>query len=383
MTHQLRSKLPKVGDTIFATMTQLAMQHEAINLSQGFPSFDPPELLQQRLTQAMQDGANQYSPLSGLPKLRAQIAAKIKRLYGQTVDADHAINVTSGATQAMFVAVSAVVQAGDEVIMFDPAYDAYEPVVELNGGRAIHLPLSPPTYHIDWQRVQDALSPRTRLIMINTPHNPTGMTLSAEDMGTLAELVRDSNILLLSDEVYEHIVFDGRPHQSLLSHPELAERAFVISSFGKTYHITGWKVGYCIAPKQLMVEFRKIHQYMVFCTMTPAQIALADFMAQRPEYANELANFYQQKRDVFCEAIQTSRFRFRPTASTFFQLLDYSPITDQADTVYARQLVEQIGVASIPVSVFCAAPSSDPLLRFCFAKDDDTLREAGRRLSQV
>lgn len=383
MTIQLRSKLPKVGDTIFATMTQLAMQHQAINLSQGFPSFDPPELLQQRLTQAMQDGANQYSPMSGLPKLRAQIAAKIKALYKRTVAVDDEINVTTGATQAMFVAVSTMVQPGDEVIMFDPAYDAYEPVVELNGGRAIHIPLSPPTYHIDWQRVKDTLSPRTRLIMINTPHNPTGMALSTEDMATLADLVRDTSIVLLSDEVYEHIVFDGRPHQSLLSHPELAERTFVISSFGKTYHATGWKVGYCIAPKPLMREFRKIHQYMVFCTMTPAQIALADFMEQCPDYAVELSNFYQQKRDTFCEAIQSSRFRFQPTASTFFQLLDYSPITDRADTVYARQLVEEIGVASIPVSVFCAEPPSSHLLRFCFAKDDDTLREAGRRLSQV
>ncbi|HET6630086.1 MAG TPA: methionine aminotransferase [Woeseiaceae bacterium] len=381
------SKLPDVGTTIFAVMSQLAQECNAINLSQGFPSFDPdPELLR-LIDHYLHAGANQYAPMPGVPALRQAIAAKVQRLYGRPVDENTEVTVSTGATEGLFSAIQALVRPGDEVIVFDPAYDSYEPAVTLAGGQTRHIPLvtagSETDFRIDWQRFADALNGRTRLIILNFPQNPTGAVLSADDLGTLADTVRDTSAYLLSDEVYEHIIFDGVAHQSLLRHDELWQRSLVLSSFGKTYHATGWKVGYCVAPPELTAEFRKVHQFTCFAVVTPIQHALADFMAQTPEHYAELPRFYEAKRDKFCELVAGSRFRFRPAGGTFFQLLDYSDITDEPDVDYARHLTREIGVASIPVSVFCEEPPPGHKLRFCFAKDDATLEEAARRLCQL
>ncbi len=381
------SKLPDVGTTIFAVMSQLAQECDAINLSQGFPSFDPdPELLR-LIDHYLHAGANQYAPMPGVPALRQAIAAKVERLYERSVDENTEVTVSTGATEGLFSAIQALVRPGDEVIVFDPAYDSYEPAVTLAGGRTRHIPLvtegSETDFRIDWQRFADTLNDRTRLVILNFPQNPTGAVLSADDLDTLAQTVRDSSAYLLSDEVYEHIVFDGVAHQSLLRHDELWERSLVLSSFGKTYHATGWKVGYCVAPPDLTAEFRKVHQFTCFAVVTPIQHALADFMAKTPEHYAELPAFYEAKRDRFCELVSGSRFRFRPAGGTFFQLLDYSEITDEPDVEYARRLTREIGVASIPVSVFCEEPPPGNTLRFCFAKDDATLEEAARRLCQL
>jgi len=377
------TKLPKVGTTIFTEMSQLAAALGAINLSQGFPDFDAPAALRERVAHYINSGANQYAPMTGVPLLREAIAHKCERLYGRRPCADTQVTVTSGATEALFAAISAVVRRDDEVILFDPCYDSYEPAIELNGGRAIHLPLNEQDFSIDWNRLADAINPRTRMIVINTPHNPTGSVLGAADLDRLATLVRDTDILLIGDEVYEHIVFDGAAHQSLLCHEELALRSFVISSFGKTYHATGWKVGYCIAPGPLSTEFRKVHQYLVFSTMTPAQLGLADFLQDAPEYYLELPAFYQAKRDLFSALMAPSRFRLSAAAGTYFQLADYSAISDLADTEFAKWLTREAGVATIPVSVFCQQPLQRKLVRFCFAKGEDTLREAAARLCNL
>ncbi len=381
------SKLPDVGTTIFAVMSQLAQECNAINLSQGFPGFDPhPELLR-LIHHYLRAGANQYAPMPGVPSLRQAIAAKVERLYGRTVDENTEVTVSTGATEGLFSAIQALVRPGDEVIVFDPAYDSYEPAVTLAGGRTRHIPLaasgSATDFHIDWQRLADTLNERTRLVILNSPHNPTGAVLSADDLDTLADTVRATSAYLLSDEVYEHIIFDGAAHQSLLRHDELWQRSLVLSSFGKTYHATGWKVGYCVAPPELTAEFRKVHQFTCFSVTTPIQHAIADFMAKTPEHYAELPAFYEAKRDRFCELVSGSRFRFQPARGTFFQLLDYSDITDEPDVDYARHLTREIGVASIPVSVFCAEPPPGHKLRFCFAKDDATLEEAARRLCQL
>jgi len=377
------SKLPKVGTTIFTVMSQLANEAGAINLSQGFPDFDGPEFLRERVAHYIQNGANQYAPMTGVPALREAIAGKTQSLYGRTVCADSEITVTSGATEALFAAIAAVVRQGDEVIVFDPAYDSYEPAIELNGGRAVHLALPPPAFNIDFEQLKAAITPKTRMIIVNSPHNPTGAVLSADDLEALAELVRDTDILLLSDEVYEHIAFDGAPHQSLLLHNELAARSFVVSSFGKTFHTTGWKVGYCVAPAPLSAEFRKVHQYLTFSTVTPVQLALADMLQQHPEHYLELPAFYQQKRDFFCEQMQGSRFTFTKATGTYFQLMDYSAISDLPDTEFCRWLIKEAGVAAIPISVFSEAPMDTRLVRFCFAKDDDTLKAAAEALCKI
>lgn len=377
------SKLPKVGTTIFTVMSQLANEAGAINLSQGFPDFDGPEFLRERVAHYIQNGANQYAPMTGVPALREAIAGKTQSLYGRTVCADSEITVTSGATEALFAAIAAVVRQGDEVIVFDPAYDSYEPAIELNGGRAVHLPLPPPAFNIDFEQLKAAITPNTRMIIVNSPHNPTGAVLSADDLEALAELVRDTDILLLSDEVYEHIAFDGAPHQSLLRHDELAARSFVVSSFGKTFHTTGWKVGYCVAPAPLSAEFRKVHQYLTFSTVTPVQLALADMLQQHSEHYLELPAFYQQKRDFFCEQMQGSRFTFTKATGTYFQLMDYSAISDLPDTEFCRWLIKEAGVAAIPISVFSEAPMDTRLVRFCFAKDDDTLKAAAEALCKI
>ena len=381
----VKSKLPGVGTTIFTVMSQLAADCGAINLSQGFPSFDPDPELMRLIDHHLRAGANQYAPMPGVPSLRREIAAKVSALYGRSVDENAEVTVCTGATEGLFSAIQAMVRPGDEAVVFDPAYDSYEPAVTLAGGRTRHVPLAEVEgdFRIDWQRLRDALSEKTRIIILNFPQNPTGAVLTEAGLATLAEMLRDTQIFLVSDEVYEHIIFDGVAHQSLLRHEELWQRAFVISSFGKTYHATGWKVGYCIAPPMLTNEFRKVHQFTTFAVVTPIQHAIADYMARTPEHYERLPSFYEAKRDRFCALVQNSRFRFRPARGTFFQLLDYSEITDEADVDYARRLTKEIGVASIPVSVFCKEPPSGRKLRFCFAKDDATLAQAAEKLCQL
>ncbi len=381
------SKLPATGTTIFAVMSSLAEECDAINLSQGFPNFNPSQKLLDLVGQYLNSGANQYAPMPGVPALRKAIAAKVQTLYGRSVDFESEITVCDGATEGLFSAIQAVVRSGDEVIVFDPAYDSYEPSVTLAGGRTIHIPLitssDKPDFHIDWERLKDSVTNKTRLIILNFPHNPTGVILSPDDLDKLADIIRQTKTFLLSDEVYEHIVFDGAAHESLLKHDELWARTFVVSSFGKTYHATGWKVGYCVAPPALTNEFRKIHQWVCYTVITPVQHAIADYMAQTPDHYSELPDFYEQKRNHFCQLVAGSRFTLRPTNGTFFQILDYSEITDEDDVTYAKSLTREIGVASIPISVFCEQPFANHLLRFCFAKDDHILEEAAARLCQL
>jgi methionine aminotransferase len=379
----LKSKLPGAGTTIFTVMSHMAQAHDAINLAQGFPDFDGPQALRDRVKHHLDSGHNQYAPLAGLPELSVQIAAKMHSLYGHTIDPEREIAVTPGATEAIFCAVSAVVHPGDEVIVFDPAYDTYEPSVSLNGGITRHIPTLYPDFHIDWDRVRDTINSKTRLIMMNSPHNPTGTAWTHQDIECLREVIAGTGILLLADEVYEHMVFDGRPHLSVLRYPDLAARAFAVYSFGKTYHATGWRIGYCVAPRSLMEEFLRIHQFINFSTNTPMQYALADFLRGCPEFHLSLADFYQRKRDLFCQMLQPSRFRLRPSAGTYFQLADYSEISEETDTAFAARMTREHRVAVIPVSVFYATPPRQHVVRFCFAKADDTLRQAANRLQSL
>jgi methionine aminotransferase len=377
------SKLPNVGTTIFTVMSRLAAEHGAINLSQGFPDFDGPPPLLERVTHYLTHGYNQYAHMAGVPRLREQIAAKVADLYDCQADPETEITVTSGATEALFCAITALVRAGDEVIMFDPAYDSYQPAVDLAGGVGRHLPLLAPDFKPDWQRLRDTVNDRTRLIILNTPHNPTGSVWDADDIRALREIVQDREIYLLADEVYEHIVFDGRRHESLLRYPDLYARSLVVSSFGKTYHTTGWKLGYCVAPPPLTQELRRVHQYVTFCSNNPIQQALADYMADAPEHARGLGDFYQAKRDRFLRLIEGSRFRWTPAAGTYFQLLDYSAISDERDVDLAVRLTRDHKLASIPISVFSVEPQPTRLLRFCFAKDDATLGRAAEILCSL
>jgi methionine aminotransferase len=378
----IETKLPKVGTTIFSVMSQLAQEHKAVNMGQGFPDFEPPQELRDGLNRAMNDGRNQYAPMHGTAALREQIALKTERLYGRKLNVDTDITVTSGATEAVFAAIAATVRTGEEVIVFDPAYDCYEPAIDLQGARAVHIPLSVPTFSIDWQRVRDAVTPKTRMIMINSPHNPSGAVLSAADLEQLAAIVRDTDIVVLSDEVYEHIVYEGA-HESVLRHPELAERSIVVSSFGKTYHCTGWKVGYAVAPAALSAEFRKVHQYLTFCTFHPAQVAFAEFMASTPQHYLELPAFYQAKRDRFRALLAPSRFKLLDVPGGYFQLVDYSAIRDEDDIAFSRWLVEHGGVAAIPLTPFYARAPGTRLLRLCFAKSDATMDAAAERLCRL
>jgi len=380
---RIDTKLPKVGTTIFSVMSQLAVEHKAVNLGQGFPDFEPPEALRDAITRAMAEGRNQYAPGIGLPTLREQIALKTERMYGHRVDAASEVTVTSGATEALFAAIAAVVRAGDEVIVFDPAYDSYEPAIDLQGAKAVHIPLTVPSFGIDWQRVRDAVTPRTRMILVNSPHNPSGAVLSAADLDELAAIVRDTEIVVLSDEVYEHIVFDGGQHQSVLRHAELAARSIVVSSFGKTYHCTGWKLGYAVAPAALSAEFRKVHQYLTFCTFHPAQVAFAEFMASTPEHYLELPAFYQAKRDRFRALIAPSRFKLLDVPGGYFQLVDYSAIRDEPDVAFCEWLVKQGGVAAIPLAPFYETAPDTRLVRLCFAKSDATMDAAAERLCKL
>lgn len=378
----IKSKLPKSGTTIFAIMSGLANEHGAINLSQGFPNFPcSPELIG-LVNTAMQKGFNQYAPMPGLLALRERIAEKAENLYSAVYHPEKEITITAGGTQAIYAAIAAVVQEGDEVILFDPAYDSYAPAIEIHGGIPVHLQLKGPDFHIDWNEVKKVANQRTRMIMINTPHNPTGAILTARDMMQLEKITNKTDILILSDEVYEHIIFDGYEHQSVLRYPKLMERSFVIYSFGKTFHTTGWKMGYCLAPEKLTNEFRKLHQFMVFSANTPIQHAMAGFMENKNNYAG-LDKFYQEKRDYFLSLIKGSKFKPLPCSGSYFQLLDYAAISQEKDTDYAIRLTKENGVASIPVSVFYKNPVDLKLLRFCFAKDNQTLEAAAEKLCAI
>ena len=381
---QIATKLPKVGTTIFTVMSQLAVEHGAVNLGQGFPDFSVPEFLADELAKAVCGGKNQYAPMSGIPALRQSIAAKTMDCYGRSVNVDSEITVTSGASEAIFNAVLAVARPGDEVVVLDPCYDCYEPAIDLAGARAVHVALDPVDFSVDWQKVRDAISPRTRMLFINTPHNPSGAMLNAGDMAALAEIVRGTEIIVLADEVYEHIVFDGRRHESMLRYPELAERSFVISSFGKTYHCTGWKIGYCIAPAALTVEFRKVHQYNTFCSFAPAQWAFAVMLEKHPEHHRGLGAFYQDKRDHFARQLESTRLKALPVPGGYFQLVDYSAVSDQLDAEFCRWLTIEKGVTAIPLSPFYEVPpAGQRLIRLCFAKNQDTLDAAVARLEKV
>jgi methionine aminotransferase len=375
------SKLPRVGTTIFTRMSALAQEAGAINLSQGFPDFDPPPALAAALGEHAQAGHNQYAPMAGLPRLREAIARQLARQRGVGVDPEREVTVVPGATEGIFCAVHAVVRPGDEVIVLDPVYDSYEPAVELAGGRVVHVPLTPGDFRIDWQRVGDAVTPRTRLLMLNSPHNPCGSTLAGDDLHALEELAERHDLLICSDEVYEHLVYDGGRHHSVLERPGLRARSFAHFSFGKTYSVTGWKTGYCVAPPALTAELRKVHQFVAFVAVTPVQHALADFMTAEPDYPATLAAQYQARRDLFLDALGGSRFRWVPSAGTYFQLLDYGAVSDEPDAVLCERWTREHGVASIPVSVFQEEPPpGQTLLRFCFAKSDATLLAAAERL---
>ena len=379
----LRSKLPGTGTTIFTIKSKMAQDEGAINLSQGFPDFDGPQALRERVAYHMDHGHNQYAPLTGVPELREQIATMVLDLYDCKIDPDSEVCVTPGATEALYCAVTAVVHPGDEVIIFDPAYDCYEPDVRLNGGVTKHISLQYPGFAIDWQQVRDTITDRTRLIILNTPHNPTGAVWGDQDIQQLREVISGRDIYLLSDEVYEHISFDGKQHHSLLRYPDLAARTFAVSSFGKTYHATGWRVGYCVAPRPLMEEFLRIHQFVNFSTNTPMQYAIADFLRDCPQHHLELGAFYQEKRDLFVELMSASKFSMVPASGTYFQLADYSAISDEPDTEFAARLTREFKVAVIPISVFYKDPPEQNVVRFCFAKDNETLRKAAEKLLKI
>lgn len=381
MNSILQSKLPNVGTTIFTVMSGLAAEYGAINLSQGFPDFGSDEALSELVYTYMKKGMNQYAPMPGIMPLRERIAEKTEALYGYRLNPDTEITVTSGATEALYAAIAAIVRQGDEVIVPEPCYDSYIPAIELNGGTVVPVALPAPDFHINREALAAAISPRTRALIINTPHNPTGAVMSAEDMQWLENLLADTDTFLISDEVYEHIIFSGT-HESALKYPRLAERSFVISSFGKTFHVTGWKVGYAVAPAPLMREFRKVHQFLTFSTATPLQYAIAGYLKQPEKYLHVPA-FYQEKRDKFCALMQETRFRFTPSEGIYFQLADYSAISDEADTDFAVRLTKEIGVATVPVSVFYGQPKQEHLLRFCFAKTDQTLERAVERLAKL
>lgn len=380
---QLQSKQPHIGTTIFTVMSKLANDHGALNLSQGFPNFECSPKLIELVEKYLRKGMNQYAPLSGIQPLREIIAQKTSDLYGISYHPDQEVTIVSGATEALYAAITAVVQTGDEVILLEPNYDSYEPAVRLNGGIPVYVTLTPENnYQIDWSVVKAKITEKTKLILLNTPHNPTGTVMSKDDLEQLAAIVKDTNIFIVSDEVYEHIIFDGHNHWSPIRHPELQKRTFVCGSFGKTFHVTGWKVGYCLAPQQLSEEFRKVHQWLTFSTVTPIQYALAEFL-QEPDNYLSVSKFYQEKRDKFISCIQGSRFEWTPASGSFFQCVNYSKITDENDLALAQRLTKEIGVASIPVSVFYHQKNDYKILRFCFAKDDQTLEIAGERLSKL
>lgn len=378
----LKSKLPQVKTTIFTVMSALAKQENAVNLSQGFPDFSCEPKLLDAVNKALKSGKNQYAPMAGLIGLREKIAAKTEMLYGAKYHPETEITISAGATQAIFTAIHAVVHYGDEVIIFEPAYDCYAPAVELAGGICKYIPLHPPGYEIDWEAVKKVCSKNTKLIILNSPHNPSGATLSSQDLDKLEKLVSGTDILILSDEVYEHILFDGQKHQSVATRPALAERSFVVSSFGKTYHVTGWKTGYVIAPELLMNEFRKVHQYNVFCVNHPMQAAIEELLDDQSLYLG-LSAFYEEKRDLFLNLVKDSRFTFEASKGTYFQNLNYGHISDEPDTDFAVRLTKEYKIASIPLSVFYREGHDHKMLRFCFAKENDTLKKAAEILCRI
>ncbi|MFH7349333.1 methionine aminotransferase [Acinetobacter variabilis] len=382
---ELHSKLPNLGVTIFSTMSALAQKLGAINLSQGFPDFPAPPQLIEALSRAAENGFNQYAPGDGLPVLRGLVADLYQHRDQLILDPVDEITITPGATIAIFCAIQATVRAGEEVIIFDPSYDSYAPSVKLVGAKPVHIALEYPGFSVDWNQVKDAINDRTRMIVVNTPHNPTGTVWTEQDWQQLIELIRDRNIVVLSDEVYEHLVFDEVRHHSAASFPELRERSFVIGSFGKTFHVTGWKTGFCVAPPALMQMFRQIYQFVSFCGVTPIQVALTEYMQLHSEHIHELSGFYQAKRDLFNHALTDSRFHWTPSQGTYFQNLDYSEIRPDLDALsMCHYLAKQHGVVAIPVSAFYQEPPKDlHLLRFCFAKKDETLIEAAQILSKV
>ena len=378
----MRSKLPSTGVSIFAVMSRLAGEHGAINLSQGFPDFDCAPELVETVARYMREGHNQYAPMPGVPVLREALSRKIERLYGRRYDPATEIVVTSGATEGLFSTLSALVHPGDEVLLFQPAYDSYAPAVRLSGGTPRFVTLRPPHYRIDWDDVRRAVTARTRVIVINSPNNPTGTTLSREDIRQLTQVLSGTDAIVVADEVYEHIVFDGARHESLARYPDIADRAVVISSFGKTYHTTGWKVGYCVAPAALAAEVARVHQFVTFAVNGAIQRAYAECVERDPECAG-LAPFYQAKRDRFRRLLEGSRFRLLECRGTYFQMVDYSAITTERDSDFALRLIREHGVAAIPITPFLEGEEAGPVLRFCFAKRDDTLERAAERLRQI
>jgi methionine aminotransferase len=376
---ELKTKLPDWGTSIFTVMTRMAIEHNAINLAQGFPDFNCDDELIELVHHFQKKGFNQYAPMEGVPTLRKAISEKIKNLYGRKYDSESEITVTAGATQALFTVITSIVESGDEVILFEPAYDSYVPDILSNGGIPIYVSLNPNDYSYDWDTIRNKISNKTKAIIINSPHNPTGTLIKKEDIIELEKITKGTNILVISDEVYEHITFDKNLHHSLASSDELSKRTFVISSFGKTYHTTGWKMGYCAAPEFLTKEFRKMHQFIVFSVNTPIQYAYADFMKQEERYLS-LGMFYQNKRDVFLEAIKDSKFKMKKSYGTYFQLLDYSSISKKSDIEFAEYLTKEIGVAVIPLSPFYEDRVSRSLIRVCFAKSDDVLKNAAEKL---
>ena len=378
----IASKLPQVGTTIFTVMSRLAAEHNAINLSQGFPDFDCAPELRALLAKYLNSGVNQYPPMAGVPALREAVAEKAEALYGVRYDVEHEVTIVPGATYGIFTAIASWIRPGDEVILFEPAYDSYAPSVEVAGGKPVYVQLKFPDYSIDWEEVQRAITLRTRMMILNTPNNPTASVFSAEDLRALEGLLRDTDIVLVSDEVYEHIVFDGHRHQSVARFRGLAERSFVVSSFGKTYHVTGWKTGYVLAPRELMTEFRKVHQFNAFVTNGPVQYALAEHMKDKDAYLS-LAAFYQKKRDFFLEGVKGSRFVPLPSRGTFFQNLRYDAVSDEKDADLAIRLTREYGIASIPVSVFYREPPPHKVLRFCFAKSEETLARGAEILCRI
>ncbi|MGB9493763.1 MAG: pyridoxal phosphate-dependent aminotransferase [Azonexus sp.] len=379
---RIDSRFPRMGTTIFTVMSRLASECGAINLSQGFPDFQAEPALFDAMDRHMRAGRNQYAPMAGMPELRQAIVDKVATLYGTRFDVEREVTVTAGATQAIFTAIAAFVRPGDEVMVFEPAYDSYVPAIETVGGKAVFAQLKFPDYAPDWAQVARLISPKTRMVIVNSPNNPTGSLLTASDLEKLAELLRGTDIVVLSDEVYEHIVFDGQKHASLCGHQELAARSIVVSSFGKTYHITGWKIGYVVGPAALMAEFRKVHQFNVFTVHTPSQLALADYMQDASRHLG-LAAFYQEKRDFFRHLLGATRFEMLPCRGTYFQLARYTGISDIPDRAFAEWMTREAGVAVIPVSAFNADGRDDRVVRFCFAKREETLVAAGEHLRRL
>ncbi len=377
----IKSKLPKIGTTIFTVMSSLAAEQKAINLSQGFPDFEASEDLIRLVNEFMKKGMNQYAPMQGILPLREKLAEKTEDLYGISYNPDSEITITSGGTEAIYTAITAIIREGDEVIVFEPAYDCYVPAIELAGGIPVYISLKAPDFSIDWKELKKVINHKTKMIIINTPHNPTGTVMTAEDMSELEKIVAGTEICILSDEVYEHIIFDNLRHESVLYYPLLAERSFVVFSFGKTYHTTGWKIGYCFAPAYLMVEFRKVHQFVVFSANTPLQYALAEFLKNKNYLA--LSDYYQKKRDYFLTLIKGSRFKYIPAKGSYFQCLDYTSLSDEKDTAFAIRLTKEFKIASIPISVFYHNEKDNKILRFCFAKKNETLEMAAEKLCSV